>query len=168
MEVEIAKDRLVRESEREVQIRNMRMEKHRSEDLKNKINLLNNRHKHEKEYSDLRSKSSNPVHQGRNSVDEIQNLVSEIDDLKEELYMVKTEHEERDAQFNEQILELRSSNAELTDQLEHHRSIPDTNSEIKTELEEVKGELSVALQEIKKCKSDLQLTEEDKIQHRYK
>lgn len=165
MEVEIAKDRLVRESEREVQIRNMRMEKHRTEDLKNKINLLNNRHKHEKEYSDLRSKSSNPI-QG-NSVDEVKNLVTEIEDLKEELYMIKTEHEERDAQFKEQILELQSSNAELTDQLEHHRSIPNNiNSEMKTELEQVKGELSVALQEIKKYKSDIQLTEEDKIQHR--
>lgn len=54
IEVEMAKHKIVREKERETQVRALRNERERNEDLKQKISMLSDRKKHKKEYDELR------------------------------------------------------------------------------------------------------------------
>ena len=54
MELEVSRDKLLRENERESLIRQSRIDKEKVQDLKNKIHSLNRRNEHKSQYEQMR------------------------------------------------------------------------------------------------------------------
>lgn len=164
MELEVARDRLARENERELQIRQMRNDRERIEDLESKVAALTKRKAYDQEYQDLRTLPS----RRQSHVDEsqIESLTEELIHAKDELFSVKSEMHEREAQYEEQLASLQSMNEELQERIYRAESEPEKSSAVKQELEKVKGDLVIALQDLKKSQSDLQALEDDRLQHK--
>ena len=54
MELEVSRDKLLRENERESLIRQSRIDKEKVQDLKNKIHSINRRNEHKSQYEQMR------------------------------------------------------------------------------------------------------------------
>ena len=163
MEVELAKDRIKRESERESHVRQLRIEQERNDDLKHKIRKLSERSGFEREYSESRPDINTSI---ENNFEQVDKLMDEVECLKEELFAVKSEFDDKENRYKEEILMLQSSNNELNDQMDALKNAQTSSdpSDLKSELERSNGECSVALQKIKQLESQIQSTEDDRIQ----
>ena len=166
MEIEIQKDRLLRENEREKMVRQNRNDNELIEDLKAKINRLTKRREHNAEYDEMRPLRD----RNRDSIDhqnEVERLTEELILLRDQVYEVRTEKEHKEMEYQEQILTYSNENSELKEQLKlKDEQKPTDSSELQKELEKAKGDLGIAQQEIKRLESELKTVEEDKIQQR--
>ena len=93
-------------------------------------------------------------------------VMDEVECLKGELFAVKSEFDDKENRYKEEILMLQSSNNELNDQMDALKNAQTSGdpSDLKSELERSNGECSVALQKIKQLESQIQSTEDDRIQ----
>jgi mitotic spindle assembly checkpoint protein MAD1 len=168
MLVEVAHDRLTRETEREAQIRELRSERERVQDLKNRVQELSQRRAHDEEYAELRNLPRRTP--DRSAQDDLnldnQRLNEEIIQLQEELFAFKADAEGDAAANQDRLTAAQAKNAELEERLQALEQDPEKASGTQIQLERVKDELTVAQQELNKCQNDLKTFEEDRIQQR--
>lgn len=165
MEVEIARDKLTREKDREALVRQSRHDQEHIHDLENRIATLTQRNDYNKEYDEMTSFTSEKI--SAQYQDEVERLTEELIQSKDEIFEIKTEYEQKELQMREEIEELRSKNAELEETMENFKGQqPANESELKIENEKIRGNLEAAEQEIKRLKSELELTKDDRVQHK--
>lgn len=165
MQVEITKDKILRENERESLVRKSRLDHEKIADLETRIQILTQRKEHQQDYDfPIPQQVQDEAYQN-----EVERLTEELIQLRDEIYELRTDFQEKESAFKNQIVDLQSKNEHLEAQIKENQATSEaenSSSGIRLELEQTKGKLEMAKQEIKELQSQIEATNEDRIQHR--
>ena len=116
MELEISRDKLLREKERESLIRQNRIDKENIQDLERKIIHLNRTQINKHQYGQMRQLKS--THQDSfEHQNEVERLSNEMTQLRDENYELRADFEQKEIDYRKSIQEYESKNSELEERL---------------------------------------------------
>ena len=116
MELEVSRDKLLREKERESLIRQNRIDKENIQDLERKIIHLNRRQINKHQYEHMKQLKS--AHQDTSEhQNEVERLSDEMTQLRDENYELRADFEQKEIDYRKSIQEFESKNSELEERL---------------------------------------------------
>ncbi len=167
IEFDVAKDKLAREKEHEVFVRQARIDEQRISELEAQVSVLRQRKEHQQEEEAFTSKVDKQRPFSSEYQHEVDRLTEEVNQLRDENYEVRTEAEAKEAGLREELNRLQALNEELEANVQIFKEkIPKQEPGQAIETQTLKDRLEEAQLQVKKLQSELQLVNEDSVQHK--